>query len=181
MISDLLKTCYARSLLIARPETEIAPSMDNSTCVDDDQLSTAPSFSSKITCFSQRLGALNRPPSVALKTEEKFKAAVGRGRAIDPRTLYRDPVGSRENISDDETDGTISNDRVPSPAPSVANTGASFPLRFYRSRQRHHRFFFQLRRQSSDADDALLCNISLQFVDVAKKEIRCVEQLISLR
>lgn len=132
MISDLLKTCYARALLIARPEAEITASTDNSTCVDDDQLSTAPSFSSKVTCFSQRLGALNRPAAPVLKTEEKFKAAVGRGRAIDPRTLYRDPVGSRENISDDETDGTISNDRVPSPAPSVANTGASSPLQLSR-------------------------------------------------
>ena len=122
MISELLKTCYARSLLIKRPETEPSASIDNNSYVDDDQLSIAPSVSSNITCFSQRLASLNRRAQ-ELKMEEKFKLPVGRGRAMDSHISYRDPIGSRENISDDETDGTIANNRAPSPVPSVANTG----------------------------------------------------------
>ena len=131
LISEFLKTCYARVLLVKRPEIDqTVASTDNSFYVDDDQLSTAPSFSSKVTCFSQRLAALNRPTH-ELKSEEKFQVAVGRGRAIDPNSSYRDHVGHRENLNNEEEIGeTISNDRIPSPVPSVTNTSVFYSFLF---------------------------------------------------
>lgn len=131
LISEFLKTCYARVLLVKRPEIDqTVASTDNSFYVDDDQLSTAPSFSSKVTCFSQRLSALNRSKR-ELKIEEKIQVAVGRGRVIDPNSSHRDHFGHRENLNnEEEIDEKLSNDRISSPVPSVTNTSVFYSFLF---------------------------------------------------
>jgi hypothetical protein len=116
MISDLLNTCHGDYISITCPQTllpSIDDSIDEERCSSPAHLSSALSISSKVSCFSQRLAAMDKKKT----NNEKIKLAVGRG---------IDAGFSRSNMSvtreiNDDNDGSIINSNATSPTPSLMN------------------------------------------------------------
>ncbi len=117
MMSDLLSTCYSDYISIGRPQT-LTSSLNNS--FDEERvpspvhLSSASSVSSRVSCFSQRLLALDKK-----RDDEKIKVAVGRGRAMDTDSSQIDMLIANEIIDDD---GSLTASNSTSPIPSIINS-----------------------------------------------------------
>jgi hypothetical protein len=112
MMSDLLSTCYSDYISIGRPQT-LTSSLNNS--FEEERVpSPVSSVSSRVSCFSQRLLALDKK-----RDEEKIKLATGRGRAMDADSSQIDMLIANEIIVDDGSE-TASN--TTSPIPSIINS-----------------------------------------------------------
>lgn len=108
-MSDLLTTCYGDYISVERPETSIQ-SLNNS--FEEERVpSPVQSVSSRVSCFSQRLFALDKK-----RNEEKIKSTTGRGPAIDTNSSQID----RRN--DDDDDSSARNSNATSPIPSTMNS-----------------------------------------------------------
>ncbi|CAF3660388.1 unnamed protein product [Rotaria sp. Silwood1] len=125
MLSDLLKTCYSDYISVGRPET-LVESLDNS--FDDERvpspvhLSSASSISSRVSCFSQRLIALDKK-----NNDNSMKSTFGRGRGIDTGLSQINMTIGKE-ISDDENDSLINTSNGTSPVSSIIDNDVSSGL-----------------------------------------------------
>ncbi len=117
MMSDLLSTCYSDYISIGRPQT-LTSSLNNSfeeeRVSSPVHLSSASSVSSRVSCFSRRLLALDKK-----RDDEKIKLAVGRGREMDTDSSQIDVLIANEIIDDD---GSLTASNSTSPIPSIINS-----------------------------------------------------------
>lgn len=113
-----MTTCYGNYISVGRPQTSFEPLNDS---IDDERipspvhLSSTTSVSSRVSCFSQRLVALD-----SKKTDHNIRLALVHSKRTDTVVSQID-ISTTTQISDDESHSIISDGNTVSPNRSIKN------------------------------------------------------------